>query len=51
VHKDVKYNVSYWLQELKLNKLKGTKKQDRLYELDQDLEAIYSQKSVENILQ
>jgi len=36
VHKNVKYSVSYWPQELKLDKLKGTKEQDRLYELNQD---------------
>jgi len=42
VHKDAKYSVSYWPQELELDKLKGTKEQDRLYELDQDLKAIYS---------
>jgi len=34
MHKDTKYSVSYWLQELKLDKLKGTKEQDRLYKLN-----------------
>jgi len=50
VHEDVKYSASYWLQEPELDKLKGTKEQDRLYKLDQDLEAIYSQRLAENIL-
>jgi len=42
MHKNTKYSASYWPQELELDKLKGTKEQDRLYELDQDLEAICS---------
>jgi len=50
MYKDVKYKASYWLQELKLSKLRGTEEQDRLYELNQDLEAIYSQRLVESIL-
>jgi len=50
VHKDIKYSTSYWPQEPKLNKLKGTEEQDRLYKLDQDLEAICSQRLAESIL-
>ena len=34
IYKDIKYKASYWLQELKLNKLRGIKEQDRLYKLD-----------------
>ena len=30
VHQDAKYGASYWLQELKLNELKGTKKANLL---------------------
>jgi len=34
MHKNTKYSTSYWPQELELDKLKGTKEQDRLYKLD-----------------
>jgi len=34
IHEDVKYRASYWPQEPKLNKLRGTKEQDRLYKLN-----------------
>jgi len=34
MHKDIKYSASYWPQELELDKLKGIKEQDRLYELN-----------------
>jgi len=50
VYKDAKYSASYWPQELELEKLKGTKKQDRLYKLNQDPETIYSQRLAESIL-
>jgi len=51
MYKDAKYSASYWPQELELDKLKGTEEQDRLYKLNQDPEAIYSQRLVESILQ
>jgi len=34
MHKNTKYKASYWLQELKLDRLKGIKEQDRLYKLN-----------------
>jgi len=34
MYKDIKYRASYWLQEPKLSKFRGTKEQDRLYELN-----------------
>ena len=34
VHQDTKYSISYWPQEPKLDKLKGTKKANLLQELD-----------------
>jgi len=50
VHKDAKYSASYWPQKPELDKLKETKEQDRLYKLNQDPEAIYSQRSIKSIL-
>ena len=41
-HQEAKYGISYWLQELKLNKLKGTKEVDLLQEIDQDLIATFN---------
>ena len=37
VYQDAKYSISYQPQEPKLNKLKGTKKENLLQEIDQDL--------------
>ena len=36
IHKEAKYNTSYWLQEPHPNQFKGTDKRDNLY--DNDLE-------------
>ena len=36
-HQEAKYSISYQLQELKLDVLKGTKEADLLWEIDQDL--------------
>ena len=33
-HQEAKYSVSYWLQEPKLDTLKGTKEADLLQEID-----------------
>ena len=35
-HQEAKYGVSYWLQELKLDVLKGTKEANLLQVIDQD---------------
>ena len=35
-HQEAKYGASYWLQELKLDVLKGTKKANLLQKIDQD---------------
>ena len=36
IYQEAKYSVSYWLQKLKLDILKGTKEADLLQEIDQD---------------
>ena len=51
VHQDTKYGASYWLQELKLNKLKGTKEADLLQEINQDLMATFSNALAKAVLQ
>ena len=42
IYQEAKYSVSYQLQELKFDVLKGTKKADLLQEIDQDLIAIFN---------
>ena len=42
IHQEAKYGISYQLQELKLDVLKGTKKADLLQEIDQDLIATFN---------
>ena len=51
VYQDTKYNISYYPQELKLKRLKGTKKEDLLQELDQDLIATFNSVLVKVIIQ
>ena len=51
VHQDTKYSTSYWLQEPKLDKLRGTKEADLLQKLNQDLIATFSNISAKAVLQ
>ena len=51
VHQDIKYSVSYWPQEPKLNRLKGTKEEDLLQEIDQDPIATFNKILIKAILQ
>ena len=51
VHQDAKYGASYWPQEPKLDKLKGTEEADLLQELDQNLIATFSNALVKAVLQ
>ena len=51
VHQNAKYSTSYQLQELKLDKLRGTKKADLLQEIDQDLIAIFNNILAKAVLQ
>ena len=41
-HQKAKYSISYWLQEPKLDVLKGTKEADLLQKIDQDLIATFN---------
>ena len=50
-HQEAKYGASYWLQEPKLDILKGTKEADLLQEIDQDLIAIFNKVSAAVVLQ
>ena len=50
-HQEAKYGASYWLQELKLDVLKGTKEADLLQEIDQDLIATFNKVLVAVVLQ
>ena len=50
-HQEAKYSISYQLQELKLDILKGTKKADLLQEIDQDPIAIFNKVLVVVVLQ
>ena len=50
-HQKAKYSTSYWLQELKLNVLKGIKKVDLLQEIDQDLIATFNKVLAAVVLQ
>ena len=51
IYQEVKYGVSYWLQELKLDILKGTKEVDLLQEIDQDLIATFNKVLAAVVLQ
>ena len=50
-HQEAKYSVSYQLQELKLNILKGTKEADLLQEIDQDPIATFNKVLAAVVLQ
>ena len=50
-HQEAKYGASYWLQELKLDVFKNTKKADLLQEIDQDLIATFNKISAAIVLQ
>ena len=50
-HQEAKYGINYWLQELKLNILKGTKEADLLQEIDQDLIATFNKVLAAVVLQ
>ena len=50
-YQEAKYGVSYQLQELKLDILKGTKKADLLQEIDQDLIVTFNKVSAAVVLQ
>ena len=41
-HQEAKYGISYWLQKLKLDALKGTEEVNLLQEIDQDLIATFN---------
>ena len=51
VYQDAKYSINYWLQELKLDRLKSTKEEDLLQEIDQNLMATFNKVLVKAILQ
>ena len=51
IHQEAKYGVSYWLQELKLDILKGTEEADLLQEIDQDPIATFNKVSAAVVLQ
>ena len=50
-HQEAKYGVSYQLQELKSDVLKGTKEADLLQEIDQDLLATFNKVLAAIVLQ
>ena len=50
-HQEAKYGISYWLLDLKLDILKGTKEVDLLQEIDQDLIATFNKVSAAVVLQ
>ena len=50
-YQEAKYGVSYWLQKLKLDVLKGTKEVDLLQEINQDLIATFNKVSAVVVLQ
>ena len=50
-HQEAKYSISYQLQKLKLDILKGTKKADLLQEIDQDLITTFNKISAAVVLQ
>ena len=50
-HQEAKYGASYWLQELKLDILKGTKKANLLQEIDQDLITTFNKVLAAMVLQ
>ena len=51
IHQEAKYSINYWLQELKLDILKGTKEADLLQEIDQDLIATFNKVLAAVVLQ
>jgi hypothetical protein len=51
VHQDAKYGASYWPQEPKSDRLKGTEEEDLLWEIDQDPMATFNEVSAKAILQ
>ena len=50
-HQEAKYSANYWLQELKLDILKGIKEADLLQEIDQDLIVTFNKVLVVIVLQ
>ena len=50
-HQEAKYSISYWLQELKLDILKGTKEADLLQKINQNLIATFNKVSAAIVLQ
>ena len=51
IHQEAKYGVSYQLQKLKLDVLKGTEEADLLQEIDQDLIATFNKVLAAVVLQ
>ena len=50
VHEETKYNASYWPQEPKLEKLKNTKKENRLWELNKNPTATFNLKTTKMLI-
>ena len=51
IYQEAKYGASYWLQELKLDALKGTEEADLLQEIDQDPIATFNEVLAAVVLQ
>ena len=50
VHKEAKYGASYWPQELKSEKLRGTEEEDKLQELKQNPTDTFSPESAKMLM-